>query len=272
MITDPRFREGLRFMNRLFRENLMDQNIFTMNNDLMRQIAENPGGMILGAPNTAFNTSFNMAGENHRNYDPIPPLRGPTGLRGVMHNPYLHASGAMFVTNRMEHPEMAVRHVDWFYSEDGIRDSRFGPKDIAWCDALPGEIAYTGLPAIWAQLGAATQVTSNLAWLQHGHPQNLGAVHEHQLGNDDMYAAGTPALLSRVYHFYTVAEPYPYRNVIPPMYLTQDVVREVGPDPDRPGVVHRRVHRAVRDGQCRSGYRLGRTRTTGQLVGNATAG
>ena len=127
----------------------------------------------------------------------------------------------------MKHPDVAIRYVDWFYSADGTRDSRFGPKDVAWRDAKPGEKAYTGLPAEWAQMGAATQVVSNLAWLQHGHPQALGIVHAKQLGNDDIYATGTPALLARCYKFYETAKPYLYQHVIPPMYMSSDKVKEV---------------------------------------------
>jgi putative aldouronate transport system substrate-binding protein len=226
-ITDPRFKDGLRYINRLYKENLIDQNIFTMNNDLMKQITESPSGIILGAANTSLNGTFNLGGTNHKNYDPLPPFKGPGGVRGIMYTPYLHNSGAMLVSNKMANPEVAMRYVDWFYSEDGIRDSRFGPKDIAWRDAKAGEKAYTGKPATWAQMGAATQVTSNLAWLQHGHPQNLGAVHAKQLGNDDIYATGTPALLSRMFKLYQTAEPYLYKNVIPPMYLSQESVKEV---------------------------------------------
>jgi putative aldouronate transport system substrate-binding protein len=223
----PEFKAGLTYLARLFKEGLIDQNIFTMNTDQMKKITENPSGIILGSAVTGFNGTFNMGGTNHKNYDPIPPVKGPGGARWVMYTPYFNSSGAMFITNKMKHPDVAMRYVDWFYSPDGLRNSRFGPKDIAWRDAKPGEKAYTGQPAVWAQMGAATQVVSNLAWLQHGHPQNLGIVHTSQLGNDDMYATGTPALLTRVYRFYLVGEPYLYKPVIPPMYLSSDKVKEV---------------------------------------------
>ena len=226
-VTSPEFKAGLSYLARLFKEGLIDRNIFTMTMDLMKQITESPQGIILGSAVTGFNASFNMGGSNHRNYDPIPPVKGPGGARWVMYTPYFNPSGAMMITSKMKHPDVAMRYVDWFYSPDGIRTSRFGPKDLAWRDAKPGEKAYTGQPAEWAQMGAATQVVSNLAWLQHGHPQNLGIVHTTQLGNDDMYATGTPALLTRVYRFYLVGEPYLYKNVIPPMYLTSDKVKEV---------------------------------------------
>ena len=76
-------------------------------------------------------------------YDALPPLTGPSGVSFATLNP-IKNGGASFVLTNKASPEVqikAMQIVNYMASLEGFLNGRFGPKDKAWREPLPGEIA-----------------------------------------------------------------------------------------------------------------------------------
>jgi len=222
----PEFRQTLAYLNRLVSDGLFDPASFSITNAELRQIVENPGIQIVGSVVHGSPSFFYaMTSERQKSFDAVAPLTGPGGLKLAVYNPHVISSGNLAITNKCRYPEVVIRWIDWFFDQEGQMLHRIGREGIEWNWAAPGELSYTGDPALWINIGAQGGST-NLFWMQYG----VAGYNRHHLQRgappDRFYEAD--GLNMRLYEvtrdFYV---PYAPAQYLPNMYFETAVLENI---------------------------------------------
>ncbi|MGN1059639.1 MAG: ABC transporter substrate-binding protein, partial [Clostridia bacterium] len=149
--TTDGYREGLRYLKKLYDEGLLLKDTFIIDRTRLTAIGENEGVPLLGACAGQWPGMFTLSGSDSgriREYLSIPPLEGPTGLRQTPRTDITANHGTMFnVTSACENPELALKWVDWLYSNEG-RITQQGVSNYR--EAREGEIGLNGKQAKYA--------------------------------------------------------------------------------------------------------------------------
>lgn len=176
------WREGLRYIGRLYREGLLEQNSFTNSRDQVRALmAETP--WIIGAVSAGYSGDFGAyGGHNKENglddvYTTVPALEGPAGVRTTLYSPPLPSVGAYVISASTEHPEVAMKYGDMFYdptSEITLR-SWYGPPASevtggSWDWPKSGQVGINGKPAVWRSARGGDEKIANPTWAMNGYP------------------------------------------------------------------------------------------------------
>ncbi len=114
--TSEEFKDALSWLNMLYEEGLVDLTAFTLDTEQLRQLAENEGAALMGA-HVGLTPSSADSHERSQDYKALNPLEGPEGVQLVTWEPYNHINGGFTITSACENPEMAMRWVDWLYTE-----------------------------------------------------------------------------------------------------------------------------------------------------------
>ena len=221
--TSSGWRDGLRYMNKLYNEGLLDSEAFVQDQNQLKQGVEGEHiiyGVISGGAPAVFSLN---EGEATKNFYLLAPVAGPTGLRRTPFYPPAHGfrNGRFVITSEAENPEVAFRWADYMYNEEATLTLYFGEVGVDWKYAEPGEIGLDGLPALFEELTMVRGVPGqNQAW-SHMSPRHAsngiiqGRTHD---PNDPWYVEkrlydGTKAL----------QEPYaaPGDMILPPLYVAQ---------------------------------------------------
>ncbi len=147
----PEYREGLRWLNRLYEEDLLDKESFTQTRDQLEQLARRDGDELLGsAPIKSYNHLVALDSERADYYRFVPPLEGPSGARHVWYKDSPLMLGRYTITKECDLPEVAMRWADWMYSEEGTLLSFYSYREgVHWVNAAPGAVAGGGGQATW---------------------------------------------------------------------------------------------------------------------------
>ena len=161
------WRDGLRYMNRLYGEGLIDQEGFTQDQNQLKQGVEGEtvlyGAIAAGVP-AAFSLN---EGEATKNYYLLPPVAGPGGLRRTPFYPPEHGfrNGRFVITREAEHPEVAFRWADYMYAQEATLTLYFGEQGVDWKYSEPGEVGVDDEPALFEELTMVRGVPGqNQAW------------------------------------------------------------------------------------------------------------
>ena len=155
--TTPEWRDGLRYMNRLVSEGLLDRESFIQDGNQRMQMVEGETIVLGMAPAGHPGVFSQLRGEPTKNYRALPPVRGPKGIRQATYYPPEHRFGVDYrfaITRVAENPVAAFRWVDYMFSEDALLHLYFGEENVDWRYAKPGEIGVDGEPA-WFNDGKA---------------------------------------------------------------------------------------------------------------------
>ena len=148
VFAHPQFREGLRFIKDLFNENLISRDSFTASRAVRAQLNSSRYESIIGAmPNFSDGQlGIRETGQPVRfiDYDPIPPLEGPDGLRVGRFDPYEAFTLGGVIPATSKNPPLVMRFLDWFMSDEGTLMLGHCQKDIGWTDPDPGATGPTG--------------------------------------------------------------------------------------------------------------------------------
>ncbi len=153
--VEPEYKEGLKYLNRLYREGLIYLESFTMDNKTQINLNESGDAPIIGAfpamrPGYANNLT---ASTRWHQYTPIDPLIGPSGQRVTENKLYAkYTTGFACITKDCENPETAFRLLDYFFSEAGTIRSLLGREGKDYVLATNGEKGYNGTPAKYVPL------------------------------------------------------------------------------------------------------------------------
>ncbi|WFB59673.1 ABC transporter substrate-binding protein [Paenibacillus sp. BR1-192] len=159
------YREGLRYMKKLFDEGLINAEAFVQDGDQLKQLGANGDVVILGA---APNGSPIPISDNERwkDYVVVPPLKGPSGTQYVnAQNRRGNVNGRFVVSATSKHPEVAIRLADAFYDPEVQMFSLFGIEGEDWRKAEGGEQGLEGNPATFVRLKKTSEV-ANHSWNQ----------------------------------------------------------------------------------------------------------
>lgn len=135
----PEYKEFLQYANKLYKEGLIDEEIFTM--DTTKLIAKGDQDLVgsFGAINDTLIGSKYIS-----DFTPITaPLKGPNGdMLWPNKRPHLGTSGTFAITNKCKYPEAALRWIDYFYSEEGVRHMYMGTEGKTYRKTADGKYEY----------------------------------------------------------------------------------------------------------------------------------
>lgn len=223
-VTDG-WRNGLRYLNALTEEGLIDPVSFTQDKKQLQQLAGNTeiplvgaftGGTILGAVSPSSDNKFD--------YSVMPPLAGPDGKKGTAYFPTNPQTGKFVITAECENPAAAYRWADWMYAEEPSLAMRFGERGVDYVWAEKGEVdpmgeqAYLKPILIWG----ATSQNSHWTFDQPGYSTRQAQVSQttdpNEWNNNSMFIAETP--------LYEAVAPG-LDEVVPPLFFTDEEAEEI---------------------------------------------
>lgn len=137
-VVKDQYKEGLRYINKLYKEGLLDSQVYTqtetqcaaaLNNEDGNLVALHPGGIIF-----ADKDNFIAGKEGEwQNWVALDPVEGPEGVRlaakGIT-NYFATAQG--IVTPKCEYPVIAVALFDFMCSEEATMVGQNGPEGFGW--------------------------------------------------------------------------------------------------------------------------------------------
>lgn len=137
--TTPEYKAFLEFLNKLYKEELIAQDLYTVSSaEVTARAEENVYGVLVTTnPATAY-------GQDQ--YVGLKSLEGPYGdtlfanVRALSDNP-----GAFVITDKAKHPEAAMRWIDHFYSDEGAKLFFMGIEDITFEVLEDGSVEFTDL-------------------------------------------------------------------------------------------------------------------------------
>ncbi|GGG05565.1 ABC transporter substrate-binding protein [Paenibacillus albidus] len=220
------WKAGLAYLNRLYKEGLMDPQALTRDAAQLVQLGENPDVPILGAasgPNQSALTQLNGSSGRWLEYVAVAPLKGPDGLQVTQYDPYQVAPGQFVITNKAANPEAAFRFADALYDREITLRSTIGEPDTEWRWAKDGEIGLNGEAAVYMDM-SKFGVTQNKHWSQTGIAYRPNSLRLGLVANPD-----NP--LDSILYNETKEKYEPYRveveTVLPPLNFTVDQSSEI---------------------------------------------
>ena len=147
--AQPGWKEGIIYLNKLYKQGLIDPEIFTNDMTKHKGLGEYPGVAIMGFTQAGWPGMFIdwMAGESGRwaEYVPVAPLKGPGGVQQSPNNPFAFGgTGSFIITKDCKYPEAAFRLADLMYSYEATMRSVYGRPGIEWEEAAEGAESITG--------------------------------------------------------------------------------------------------------------------------------
>ncbi len=235
-VTDG-YREGLKYLNTLYEEGLLNPESFTQDKNNQVNINEAGDVCVIGAflaqrPGYACDLStYPGNSKKWEQYQPIAPLtNSETGQCVAAWNPYvMYQTGMTFITAACKEPEAAFRLIDYLATQEGSIRSAYGIEGKQWRYAVEGEYGLDGEPAYitsipnsdtnvsWTQLAGLIRDTRFTVWLTT---------------NPDPYAEGVKPLDGRQVLLYKGSKLHEavrqdLDSVMPSLYFSEDISSKI---------------------------------------------
>jgi putative aldouronate transport system substrate-binding protein len=172
------WREGLRYLRSLNSDGTLTQDTFTMTDQALQKLGDNPGHALIGVARSHFWGSFMTVDPKPdarwRDYAPISALAGPSQVRNFAWNYYQpYSSGVLsqlVITKNCSQPELLVMWADYQLELEAIMRSAWGEKGRDWTWSPKGAKDLAGTQATWKQFvgGSEASVRAGTGWNQHG--------------------------------------------------------------------------------------------------------
>lgn len=164
------YREGLRYIKRLYDEGLIGEGSFTQKADQLKQIATNPDAELVGTIPGGFAgliIDSTAMPDRYRHYSALSPLEGPSGLRQTTKFNSALQTGNFLISATNKYPEAAMRWADFLYTSEGQLRRSGMREGIDYVVAKDGEVGINGLQAKIKRLTPYSQEVQNfgLSWL-----------------------------------------------------------------------------------------------------------
>jgi ABC-type sugar transport system, periplasmic component len=225
----PEWKEGLKYIGKLYKEGLIDPSAFTQSIEQLEQVGNIEGDPLLGAVSAGHVAMFvrmDDTATRHKDYTVVPPLQGPNGVRTTPC--YRDITGAAFtITDKCKYPEAAMRLADYFYSYDGTILMDWGPEGTTWEKAKEGEKDIVGNPAKrrWIQFTTHGDV-QNYHWNQNGPTKRNEQYNNEWAVDQDIYKSASYVKrlqdLSSEYY-----KPYAPKEWFTAVFLTAEQTNEI---------------------------------------------
>ncbi|MBZ0303014.1 MAG: extracellular solute-binding protein [Anaerolineae bacterium] len=171
--AQPGYREGLRYLHRLYTEGLIDPNGLIQDNAALLQLGSQMDPHLLGSASGGWMGTYTIAqtvaqGGEMDNWIAIPPLKGPEGVQTAAYAPWGFSVGRCVITNKSAHPDVAFRLCDLMYSNEATMRNVFGVEDLDWVKPPEGELGIDGSQAAYRTLGNWDADITTTHWRQVG--------------------------------------------------------------------------------------------------------
>lgn len=164
--TQPEYKEGLKYINRLYNEGLFDKESFVMDGSMLSQLVMGEHNVLGAFPEIVPGAAAPDDSEQSRSYTAVPPLKGPNGVVSASYNPSRPMewqNGLIFKNSK--YPEAAFRWLDFMNSEEAFWVARYGEEGVDWERAGPNDVGIDGQPAKIKLLSNVTNGTqTNKIW------------------------------------------------------------------------------------------------------------
>ncbi|OON94215.1 MAG: hypothetical protein ATN31_04150 [Candidatus Epulonipiscioides saccharophilum] len=169
--TTDEFKDGVKYLNSLYEEGLIDELYFTQSSQQLQQVGNNPGDTILGSSTGGSIASFLTIGDSDRwlEYTAVPPLEGPDGVRNAILSPD-YGNMTFAISSECESPEAVIRAWDLMFlgqEQDLFQHNLQGEYGIDYADAEPGAVNVLGEPAKYIRLSNSSEMGTRY-WNQLG--------------------------------------------------------------------------------------------------------
>ncbi|WP_167859242.1 extracellular solute-binding protein [Paenibacillus cymbidii] len=125
------YRKGLEFLNKLYKEGLIDQEVFTQTDQQLT--AKGSGKDVVVGSFIRHIGDYVVGTDRFKDYVAVPVLKGPDGLQLATKIDFPRLMLNTFViTNKNKHPEDTIRWLDYMFTEQGALEFNFGPENVAW--------------------------------------------------------------------------------------------------------------------------------------------
>jgi putative aldouronate transport system substrate-binding protein len=167
----PEYKEGLKYLKKLYAEGLIYSGSFTQKQDQFKQIVGGEPEVLGAFPNGASCVVLDPATQAslYRQFVALPPLKGPTGLKQA---PYYYDGvvglNRLVITKACKDPIALVKWADAMYSQEIQQYRAWGEMGKTWRWAEKGEKGLDGKDAIWANLVPYKTDPQSLNWQQVG--------------------------------------------------------------------------------------------------------
>jgi putative aldouronate transport system substrate-binding protein len=171
--AQPGYAEGLRYLNRLYTEGLIDPNGLIQDNQGLLQLGSQMEPHLLGAVSGGWMGTYTIPqtleqGGEMDNWIAIPPLLGPEGVQTAAYAPWGFSVGRCVITNKAANPDVAFRFCDLLYSAEATMRNVFGVEGTDWIAPPEGEESIDGGQAAYRTLANWGEGQTNSAWRQTG--------------------------------------------------------------------------------------------------------
>jgi len=239
-VTDPEYKEGLKYLAKLYREGLIYKDSFAQDQRTQINLNESDPepkiGCYLGLLNGyACDVSANNVSFKWHQYNWLAPLKGPKGFRSATYRPYMkYITGMASITRGCKNPEAAFRMLDYFYSREALMNGYFGREGMEWKKAEPGATGLLGNPATWQLITINTKLPEyqNIKWGQMAPWNRSKQFQNEQYYPAEIYDKKIDPMVARQRLMYPAsAEMIKYAPKadasLPPMAFTKEVVGEM---------------------------------------------
>lgn len=224
--TTDGFKEGLKYIQDLYKEGLIAKDSFTIDRQQRTAIVENEEYPLVACCPALWYGQFtvnNGGTGRYAEFTTVPPLTGPSGRKATALREPLVDGQKFSISSSCEYPEVAIRWVDTFYDGDeGGFEAEKGKKGEGWREAKEGELNVFGEQAKYTDLSGEYGETQNKHWVQlvptYGKPEN-----EFIWTDKDSTGNSIDARLNRESAKY---EPYIEDKTLPDMFYDDEIMNE----------------------------------------------
>lgn len=219
--TQPEWKEGLKYIHKLYAEGLIAPETFTMQFAQLIGTLSNEDVIVGSIPMPSMSIlSPGWADERDKNYYTIEPVKstadGPAYAVYTPENNVSRIDGQVIITDKCKNPEAAARWIDGFLTQEMSMRAVFGENGVNIRDAEPDELGALGQPGVYTFINSWNQM-QNFAWRRTApHYRELalvvGEVYNIQ-GNEN-----NPYLMSQKY----VGHEPPETLRVPPLMLSSE--------------------------------------------------
>lgn len=134
--TDPKYKEVIEYVRKLYTEGLIDNEVFTIKTSAL--YAKGQEGIFGATINPSPVTQMNQTG-----YFGLGALKGPHGDQMYSHIKVpVVWPGAFVITDKNQHPEATVRWIDHFYGDEGATFYFMGLEGETYRKTADGELEF----------------------------------------------------------------------------------------------------------------------------------
>ncbi|NLG25062.1 MAG: extracellular solute-binding protein [Clostridiales bacterium] len=168
------FREGLRYINGLFEEGLIDENAFVQDRSTFLALTTGEDVLVGAVPMGHTAIFCNIDSPAIFEYQALTPLVGPEGVQLCGYYPNVAKTGdGLALSAGCKDPALAIRWTDFLFSEEATIRSQYGVKDRDWTyNDDPAILGLNDEQALFHTFGKAPVYVStqmNEAW-EHTSP------------------------------------------------------------------------------------------------------